>query len=126
MKFDKPATENPIDRLKVVGHPHDRIDGTRKVTGTARYAYEQHDVVPNQAYGHVVGAGIAKGRITAIDTEAARRAPGVIAVLTAKEAGPLKKGKRNTAPLLAGPEVAHYHQAVALVIGEKAAATEEE
>ncbi len=56
MKFDKPATENPIDRLKVVGHPHDRIDGTRKVTGTARYAYEQHDVVPNQAYGHVVGA----------------------------------------------------------------------
>ncbi|MET3891972.1 xanthine dehydrogenase YagR molybdenum-binding subunit [Bosea sp. OAE506] len=118
MKFDKPATDNPIDRLKVVGHPHDRIDGTRKVTGTARYAYEQHDVVPNQAYGHVVGAGIAKGRITAIDTEAARRAPGVIAVLTAKEAGTLKKGKRNTAPLLAGPEVAHYHQAVALVVAE--------
>ena len=75
MKFDKPATENPIDRLKVVGHPHDRIDGTRKVTGTARYAYEQHDVVPNQAYGHVIGAAIAKGRITAMDTEAARRAP---------------------------------------------------
>ncbi len=42
----------------------------------------------------------------------------MIAVLTAKEAGPLKKGKRNTAPLLAGPEVAHYHQAVALVIAE--------
>lgn len=118
MKFDKPATENPIDRLKVVGHPHDRIDGTRKVTGTARYAYEQHDVVPNQAYGHVIGAAIAKGRITAIDTEAARRAPGVIAVLTAKDAGPLKKGKRNTAPLLAGPEVVHYHQAVALVVAE--------
>ena len=27
MKFDKPATFNPIDQLKVVGHPTDRIDG---------------------------------------------------------------------------------------------------
>ncbi|MCL5148848.1 hypothetical protein M3I67_23745, partial [Escherichia coli] len=26
MKFDKPAGENPIDQLKVVGRPHDRID----------------------------------------------------------------------------------------------------
>ncbi|STG53058.1 putative xanthine dehydrogenase, molybdenum-binding subunit [Escherichia coli] len=24
MKFDKPAGENPIDQLKVVGRPHDR------------------------------------------------------------------------------------------------------
>ncbi len=118
MKFNKPATDNPIDRLKVVGQPHDRIDGARKVTGTARYAYEQHDVVPNQAYGYVLGAGIAKGRIASIDLDAARKAPGVLAVVTAKEAGALKKGKRNTARLLAGPEVEHYHQAVALVVAE--------
>lgn len=118
MKFDKPATDNPIDRLKVIGQPHDRIDGARKVTGTARYAYEQHDVVPNQAYGYVLGAGIAKGRIASIDLDAARKAPGVLAVVTAKEAGTLKKGKRNTARLLAGPEVEHYHQAVALVVAE--------
>jgi len=118
MKFDKPATDNPIDRLKVVGQPHDRIDGARKVTGTARYAYEQHDVVPNQAYGYVLGAGIAKGRIASIDLDAARKAPGVLAVVTAKEAGALKKGKRNTARLLAGPDVEHYHQAVALVVAE--------
>ncbi|MCC5640972.1 xanthine dehydrogenase family protein molybdopterin-binding subunit [Nostoc sp. CHAB 5844] len=118
MKFDKPATQNPIDRLQVVGQPHDRIDGARKVTGTARYAYEQHDVVPNQAYGYVLGAGIAKGRIASIDLDAARKASGVLAVVTAKEAGALKKGKRNTARLLAGPEVEHYHQAVALVVAE--------
>ncbi|KQU50549.1 xanthine dehydrogenase [Bosea sp. Leaf344] len=118
MKFDKPAADNPIDRLQVVGKPLDRIDGPRKVTGTARYAYEQHDVVPGQAYGYVLGAGIAKGRIGAMDVEPARRAPGVIAVVTAKEAGALKKGKRNTARLLAGPEVEHYHQAVALVVAE--------
>ena len=118
MKFDKPATDNPIDRLQVVGQPLDRIDGARKVTGTARYAYEQHDVVPNQAYGYVLGAGIAKGRIASIELDTARQAPGVLAVVTAKEAGLLKKGKRNTARLLAGPEVEHYHQAVALVVAE--------
>ncbi|MBR3190323.1 aldehyde oxidoreductase molybdenum-binding subunit PaoC [Bosea sp. (in: a-proteobacteria)] len=118
MKFDKPATDNPIDRLKVVGQPYDRIDGARKVTGAARYAYEQHDVVSNPAYGYVLGAGIAKGRIASIDLDAAGKAPGVLAVVTAKEAGALKKGKRNTARLLAGPEVEHYHQAVALVVAE--------
>lgn len=118
MKFDKPASTNPIDEQKVVGQPHDRIDGLLKVSGRARYAYEQHDVVPDQAYGYLVGAGIAKGRITAIDSEAARRAPGVLAVVTAKEAGKLDKGKRNTARLLAGSEVEHYHQAVAVVVAE--------
>jgi len=118
MKFDKPATANPIDQMKVVGQPRDRIDGPRKVAGTARYAYEQHDVVPNQAYGYVVGAGIAKGKLTAIDTTAAKNAPGVLAVVTAKEAGKLEKGKRNTAHLLAASEIEHYHQAVAVVVAE--------
>jgi hypothetical protein len=35
MKFDTPATTNPIDQLKVVGQPTDRIDGPLKTTGTA-------------------------------------------------------------------------------------------
>ena len=54
MKFDTPATSNPIDQLKVVGKPTDRIDGPYKTTGTAPYAYDRYDVVPNQAYGYVV------------------------------------------------------------------------
>ncbi|WP_415751113.1 hypothetical protein, partial [Escherichia coli] len=33
MKFDKPAGENPIDQLKVVGRPHDRTYRTPKHTG---------------------------------------------------------------------------------------------
>jgi xanthine dehydrogenase YagR molybdenum-binding subunit len=118
MKFDTPATTNPIDRLKVVGQPLDRIDGPLKVTGTARYAYEQHDVAPNQAYGHVVGAAIAKGRIVAMDLAAARQAPGVLTIVTAETAGKLDKGDYNTAKLLGGPEIEHYHQAVALVVAE--------
>jgi xanthine dehydrogenase YagR molybdenum-binding subunit len=38
MKFDKPAGQNPIDQLKVIGKPTDRIDGRYKTTGRAPYA----------------------------------------------------------------------------------------
>ena len=118
MKFDTPATENPIDRLKVVGKPVDRIDGKLKTTGTAPYAYERHDVAPNAAYGYVLGATVAKGRIVGIDLAEARRAPGVLAIVTHQNAGKLGKAKAITAKLLAGPEVQHYDQAVAVVVAE--------
>ena len=118
MKFTTPATTNPIDQLKIVGRPTDRIDGPLKTTGTAPYAYEQNKAAPHAAYGHVVGAAIAKGRIASIDTSAARRAPGVLAVVTAESAGKLGKGKMNTAKLLGGPDIEHYHQAIALVVAE--------
>lgn len=116
MKFDTPATQNPIDQLKVVGQPLDRIDGPLKTSGQATYAYEHHDVAPNPAVGYVVGAAIAKGAVTAIDIETARIAPGVLAIVTAQNAGKLGKGKMNTATLLGGPEIQHYHQAIALVV----------
>ena len=67
MKFDTPATTNPIDQLKIVGQPVDRIEGPLKTTGTRAYAYERDDVAPNAAYGYIVGAAIAKGRIVSID-----------------------------------------------------------
>ncbi len=116
MKFETPATQNPIDQLKVVGQPVDRIDGPLKTSGQAPYAYEHHDIAPNAAVGYVVGAAIAKGAITAMDTDLARRAPGVLAVVTAQNAGKLGKGKMNTATLLGGPEIQHYHQAIAVVV----------
>jgi xanthine dehydrogenase YagR molybdenum-binding subunit len=118
MKFTNPATTNPIDQLKVVGKPTDRVDGPLKTTGTAPYAYEQHKVVPNSAYGYVVGSSIAKGRITSIDTRAAKAAPGVIAVVSYENAGKIGKGKFNTARLLGGPEIEHYHQAIAVVVAD--------
>jgi len=118
MKFTTPATTNPIDKLRYIGRATDRIDGPLKTTGTAPYAYEQHEAAPNAAYGYVLGAAIAKGRITSMDTSAALRAPGVLAVVTAENAGKLGKGKMNTAKLLGGPEIQHYHQAIALVVAE--------
>ena len=118
MKFTTPAGTNPIDQLKVVGKPTQRIDGKYKTTGTAPYAYEQNGAAPNAAYGYIVGASIAKGTIKHIDSAAAKAAPGVLAVVTYENAGKLGKGEKNTAHLLAGPEVQHYHQAVAVVVAE--------
>ncbi len=118
MKFDTPAGTNPIDQLKVVGQPLSRIDGPLKTSGHAPYAYEHHQATEAPAYGYVVTAGIAKGRVSAMELDAARRAPGVIAIVTAENAGPLQQSQRNAAPLLGGPDIAHYHQALALVVAE--------
>jgi xanthine dehydrogenase YagR molybdenum-binding subunit len=118
MKFDKPAAANPIDQLKVVGKATDRIDGKFKTTGTAPYAYERHDVAPGQAYGFILGAGIAKGRIRSMDLTQASAAPGVLGIVTAENAGKLTKGTFNTAKLLGGPDIEHYHQAIAIVVAE--------
>ncbi|MHC1999140.1 aldehyde oxidoreductase molybdenum-binding subunit PaoC [Methylobacterium sp. CM6241] len=118
MKFDTPAGQNPIDRLKVVGQPTDRIDGKYKTTGTAPYAYERHDVTPSQAYGYVLGAGIAKGRIRGMDTSIARTAPGVLAIVTTLETPRMERGTMNTAYLFGGDQVQHYHQAIAVVVAE--------
>ncbi|WP_448695192.1 aldehyde oxidoreductase molybdenum-binding subunit PaoC [Pseudomonas moraviensis] len=116
MKFDTPAGTNPIDQLKVIGQPADRIDGKLKTTGTATYAYEQHAAAPDAAYGYIVGAGIGKGRIASIDSARASEASGVIAIVTYENAGPLAKGEFYVARALAGPQVDHYHQAVAIVV----------
>ncbi|MBD3759648.1 aldehyde oxidoreductase molybdenum-binding subunit PaoC [Rhizorhabdus sp.] len=119
MKFDTPATTNPIDRLKVVGKATSRIDGPLKITGAATYAYEHHEAAPNQAYGHIIGSAIAKGRIERIDLKDALRAPGVLGIVTHENSGPIGSKKTTVRTrVLAGPEVTHYHQAVALVVAE--------
>jgi len=118
MKFDTPAGKNIIDQGKHVGRPTPRIDGPLKTTGHAPYAYERHDVAPHQAYGFVVGAAIAKGRINAIDTADAKAAPGVVGIVTTLDRPAMPGGMSNTATLFGGPEVQHYHQAIAVVVAE--------
>ena len=68
--------------------------------------------------GWIVGAGINLGKIVRIDLEEAEAAPGVLGVVTYENAGKLAKAKAHTARILAGPEVEHYDQAVALVVAE--------
>ena len=118
MKFDAPAGANPIDAMRIVGTPQDRIDGPLKTTGAAPYAYEHHREVQNPAYGFVVGSAIGNGRIWSMDVGPVKAAPGVLAVVTARNAGKLGKGAFNTVKLLGGPDVDHYHQAIAVVVAE--------
>src|ERR687896_811695 len=72
---------------KVIGQPVDRVDGPLKVTGRATYAYEYAEG-GKPAYGYVLGAAIARGRVAAIDTAAAERAPGVLHVMTHRNVPP--------------------------------------
>ncbi|MDL2401970.1 xanthine dehydrogenase family protein molybdopterin-binding subunit [Rhizobium mayense] len=115
MLFNSPAPRNPIDNETVVSHPHVRIDGPLKVSGQARYAYEYNDEIPNAAYGFILGAGIATGSIRSIDTNAAESAPGVLLVLTYKNAP--KQGDDGS-PQLQGADIKHYDQAIAFVVAE--------
>src|ERR1700678_867341 len=89
LEFDVPIEQTPLDDNPhpVVGAPIDRVEGALKVTGRATYAAE-YAGQDNTAYGFLLQASIAKGRITSMDTSAAERAPGVLAVLTYKNANP--------------------------------------
>ena len=60
--------------------PIDRVDARAKVTGTATYAAEYK--AENVVHGFLVGSTVSKGSIKTLDTKAAEKAPGVIAVLT--------------------------------------------
>src|SRR5579872_5038119 len=118
MKFDSPAGNNPIDQLKVIGKATDRIDGKFKVTGTAPYAYERHDVLDNPAYGFILGAAVAKGKIASIDVSAALGVRGVLGIVTTLDIPKLGLGMMNYAALFGGPDVQHYHQAIAVIVAD--------
>ena len=68
--------------INSIGQPIDRVDGRLKVTGKATYTADHP--IPDVAYAVLVTSKIAKGTIASIDTRAAERVPGVLAVLTHK------------------------------------------
>lgn len=74
--------------MSETGKPISRIDGHLKVTGKATYAAEFNQ--PNMAYAFPVRATIAKGQIISIDDAAVKKEPGVLAVISYKNALKLK------------------------------------
>jgi len=66
--------------MSAIGQPLSRVDGRLKVTGAARYAAD----IPIEDLAHavIVHSTIANGRVASLDTTAAERAPGVVAVFT--------------------------------------------
>jgi xanthine dehydrogenase YagR molybdenum-binding subunit len=65
----------------VVGQPLSRVDGWAKVTGRAKYSAE-YNQLPGLVHAVLKTSDVAKGRVTAIDTSAAQRQPGVLAIFT--------------------------------------------
>jgi len=74
--------------MSVTGKPISRIDGRMKVSGKATYSAEFNQ--PNMAYAFPVRATIAKGTIASIDDAVIKKEPGVITVLSYKNAPKLK------------------------------------
>jgi xanthine dehydrogenase YagR molybdenum-binding subunit len=120
MEMNTPIGPNALDENAqgVIGKPLDRVDGRLKVTGGARYSYEVLQG-PATAYGYVVEASIGLGRIKSIDTRAAEQAPGVLLVLTHRNAPEQGTGNHHEAhPVLTSPEVSYHGQPVAFVVAE--------
>src|SRR5256885_6306952 len=105
-----------------VGQPLTRVDGRLKVTGRATYATDYQ--VPNVAHAVMITSTIPNGRISAIDTTAAERLPGVLAVITHKNAPKLpplpsevKPGVRKLS-LLQDNRVYYDNQPIGVVVAE--------
>ncbi|WP_308405696.1 xanthine dehydrogenase family protein molybdopterin-binding subunit [Streptomyces tardus] len=108
----------PADRRASIGTAEPRHDGPAKVTGSAPYAFEHPAADP--AYGHLVTSAVARGRITALHTDAARALPGVLAVLSHLAAPALADTSDAEFAVLQSDEVAFRGQIVALVVAEDA------
>ena len=74
----------------VIGSDRPRIDGVAKVTGQARYGADER--AEHAAFACLATAGIARGRIRAIDERAARALPGVLDILTHANVGKAVQG----------------------------------
>jgi xanthine dehydrogenase YagR molybdenum-binding subunit len=106
----------------VIGAPVNRVDGPKKVTGTATYSYEEW-TLGQPLYGVIVGASIGYGRIEDIVTTRAEQAPGVRRVFSHRDRipqhGPSGSGfdrYRLAYPTMASPQVRYFGDPVALVV----------
>lgn len=125
MQMNTPAPRNALDdnRQGLMGKPVDRVEGRLKVMGKAPYA---HEMVEGgvAAHGYLVQATISKGSISAINTSAAERAPGVLLVMTHLNApkqapwGPMELPDRyaRSIPQLSSSKIEYYGQPIAYVV----------
>ena len=119
---------DPLIREKhgLIGKPISRVDGPLKVRGEATFAAEF--AMEGLCYAALLHSTIARGRIVEIDTAAAEAAPGVVLVMTHKNAPRLKPtpGFGSNDKALGGDDipvmqddVVHWNgQPVAVVLAE--------
>jgi xanthine dehydrogenase YagR molybdenum-binding subunit len=106
-----------------IGQPLTRRDGILKVTGAARFAADNH--LPGMLYAVIATSSIARGRVTFLDVDAAKRHPGVVDVMTPAHKPPLAvdpDAKTNPfafrLDLLHSDRVRYANQPIAVVIAQ--------
>ena len=117
-----------LQREGFLGKPFPRVDGEVKVKGEARFTAEFH--LPGIVHAVLVYSTIARGTISRIDTERAKRSGGVLEILTYKnmprlkapplfDINDLKKGMApSNLPILQDASIYWNGQPVAVVIAE--------
>ncbi len=122
------STPDPMIKRKhgLIGQPISRLDGPQKVQGTARFAAEFP--MDGMAYAALAYSTIAKGGILTMDTAAAEAAPGVVLVMTYRNAPKMKPmplflsadkaAGGNDLPIMQDRRIHWNGQPVALVLAE--------
>jgi xanthine dehydrogenase YagR molybdenum-binding subunit len=108
-----------------IGTAKTRVDGRAKVTGAAHYAADFNQ--PGQLHAVIVNASVGLGRVTDLDAAAVERMPGVVAVISHRNAPRLAyrphKGFIDPAigerlHVLQDDRVRFFGQPVALVVAQ--------
>ena len=114
-----------------IGQPVRRVEDHRFITGKGRYVDDV--TLPQQAYGAVVASPHGHARIKKVDVSKAKKAEGVLCVLTAADLATdgigmvipampedfgAPKGYRASRPLLTGDKVRAVGDRVAFVVAE--------
>src|SRR6201993_59414 len=119
------ATQQASPAVSPIGRDTVRVDGPRKVTGVAQYTSDFH--FPGMLYAVPVGATIANGKITKLDTAAAEKMPGVRAILHHGNIGKIFRSIQGPGfsgiceerrPPFEDDVVRYYGQYIALAVAE--------
>jgi xanthine dehydrogenase YagR molybdenum-binding subunit len=108
--------------VTAVGKPLVRREARAKVTGGARYTYEVP--VAGVVYGVMITSRCAKGRVASMDTSAAEKHPGVVAILTPFNAMKLPGGTKaedpsdRTVHALQDAVIAYSNQPIGLAVAD--------
>jgi len=106
-----------VAKTKVIGEAISRIDGVLKVTGAANYATDWP--IRNIAHAYLIKGTIAAGSISEIETSAAEKSPGVLAVITYKNAPKVSgSGNLRGGAILQDPKVEFFGQHIGVVVAE--------
>jgi len=118
---------------RFVGQRLPRKEDQRLLTGKGRYVDDVS--MPGLLHAAFVRSTVARGRITSLDTSAAKAAPGVVEVYTAKDFAPLdiafysghpaESMPRRQIPVMAEGSVFYVGDPVAIVVAESRALAED-